>query len=266
MDLAAAHGRLVQAHSALTAVFAKYPLRSNTDGCPCCVSAADHAELQRGNLRRYAVKAMTTWGNELDFKHFLPVLVAALTPSSTYYPDTVHEGACDLHCLANKLAYAHWQNWPVEEQQAVLECLRAWWLVCLSLLQQEFAEFVAGRSVDGWGNSVEPAYQELVQSGLLPAAWLQQTWYEALQAGPNQHPASYVRSPAFLLFVDWLYYLHYYHNDSKPPEVSFDLTIRRHLEEGFFYYADFSPDLAQRLSNLLYYLEYSIPLPVLGSE
>jgi hypothetical protein len=260
MDLAAAHRELAQAHGALAAVFAKYPLRADTDGCPCCVSAVDHAELQSGNLRRYAFKAMTTWGNKLDFKHFVPLLVAALTPVSRYYPGTVHDGACDLQCFAHKLAYAHWQTWPAEEQQAVRNCLRAWWRVCLSLLKQEFGEFLAGRSADGWGNSVEPAYQELVQSELLPAAWLQQVWYEAMQPAPAQAAAAYVQSPAFLLLVDWLDEFHYY-ADAKPPEVSMDPAIRQYLEAGFFYYTDFSPALAQRLSELLHYLEHSLPLP-----
>lgn len=265
MDLAAARSNLAQAQSALAEVFAKYPLRSDTDGCPCCVSADDHAELQSGNLRRYASKAMTTWGNEADFKHFLPAILAALTSDSSYYPGTVHDGACDLQCFANKLAYAHWQNWPVEEQRAVLECLRAWWLVCLSLLQQDFAAFLAGRSADGWGNSVEPAYQELVQSDLLAADWLQQTWYEAQQPARNQPATIYVKSPAFLLLVDWLYHFHYLQG-AASPEVSFDPKVRQYLEEGFFYYTDFSLDLTQRLSNLLYYLEHSIPLPAPSPE
>jgi len=265
MHLESAHHELAQAHQALIAVFAKYPLRDDTDGCSCCVSAADHAELQGGNLRRYAFKAMTTWGNEADFKHFLPVLLSALTPDSDYYPGTIHEGACDLQCFANKLAYAHWQNWPAEEQQAVLDCLRAWWRVCLALLQQDFAQFLAGQLAAGWGASVEPAYQELVQSGLLPAAWLQQAWYEALQPALNQSSASYVHSSALLMLVDWLHCF-YYLGEAVPPQVKLNSTVRLHLEEGFFYYNDLAPDLAQRLSNLLYYLEHSIPLPASSSE
>jgi hypothetical protein len=265
MHLPTAHGILAQAHKALATVFAKYPLRDDTDGCPCCVSAADHAELRSGNLGRYAFKAMTTWGNENDFKHFLPQLLAALTPAADFYPGTVHDGACDLQCFANKLAYAQWQNWPAEEQQAVLDCLRAWWLVCLSLLQQEFAKFLAGCSAEGWGNSVKPAYKELVQSNLLPAMWLQQAWYEAQQPALNQSSASYVQSPAFLMLADWLYCF-YYLDEAIPSEVKFDLNVQRYLEEGFFYYTDLAPDLAQRLSNLLYYLEHSTPLPASSSE
>lgn len=260
MHLSATQATLTQAHNALATAFAKYSLRGDTDGCPCCVSATDHTELRSGNLRRYAFKAMTTWGNEADFKHFLPALLSALTPVSAYYPGVVHDGACDLHCFANKLDYAHWQDWPTEEQEAVLGCLRAWWLVCLALLQQEFAEFLAGRSAEGWGNSVDPAYQELVASGLLPAAWLQQAWYETLQPAPNQSSADYVKSPAFLLFADWLYQF-FYRSETMPAEVIFNPDTRRYLEEGFFQYTDLAPQLAQRLSNLLYYLDHSTPPP-----
>jgi hypothetical protein len=203
---------------------------------------------------------MTTWGNEAGFKHFLPVILAELTPANRYYPTTVHDGACDLQCVANKLAYAHWQNWPVEEQQAVLDGLRAWWLRCLSLLRQEFAGFLTGHSAEGWDNSAGPAYRELVRSGLLSAAWLQQAWYEALQPAPNQSSASYVQSPAFLMLADWLYCF-YYLGEAMPPAAYWDPSVRQHLEEGFFYYNDLAPSLAQRLSNLLYYVEHSIPQP-----
>jgi hypothetical protein len=265
MHISTAQAALVQAHTALATVFAKYPLRDDTQGCPCCVSAADHAELRSGNLRRYAFKAMTTWGNEADFKHFLPALLSALTPASDYYPGVIHDGACDLHCFASKLAYAHWQAWPTEEQQAVLDCLRAWWLVCLALLQREFTEFLAGRSAEGWGNSIDPAYQELAASGLLPTAWLQQAWHEALQPAPNQPSADYVKSPAFLLFADWLYHF-LYRNETMPAEVSFNPDTRRYLEDGFFQYTVLAPQIAERLSNLLYCLDHSVPPPPSGLE
>ena len=265
LTLIAARNELAQAHARLAAVFAKYPLRGTADGCPCCVSAADHAELWSGNLRRYAFKAMTTWGDEADFKHFLPTIFSSLTPDSEYYPGTVHEGACDLQCLASKLIYARWHTWPAEEQQAVLACLRAWWLVCLALLQQVFAEFLAGRSTEGWGNSVGPAYQELAQSGLLTAAWLQQTWYETLLPSPGQPTVDYVKSPAFLLLADWLHHF-FYHNETKLVKGDFKPAMQRYLGEGFLQYADLAPQLAQRLSDLLHFLEHSTGPATSGSE
>jgi hypothetical protein len=263
--LATARKELAQAHARLATVFANYLLRGNADGCPCCVSATDHAELQSGNLRRYAFKAMTTWGDEANFKHFLPAMLSALTPDSDYYPSTIHGGACDLQCFAGKLAYAQWQAWPAEEQQAVLACLRAWWLVCLALLQQVFAEFLAGNSADGWGNSVGPAYQDLIESGLLSAAWLQQTWYETQQPGPSQPAADYVKSPAFLMLADWLHHF-LYHDGNRPPQNLFKPPMQRHLEEGFFWYANLAPQLAQRLSDLLHCLEHSTLPATSGPE
>jgi hypothetical protein len=64
----------------LYSVFSKYEIRSFIEGCPCCVSDRDkekiHSkelrELEEEDLSRYAFKAMTTWGNVDDFKHFLP--------------------------------------------------------------------------------------------------------------------------------------------------------------------------------------------------
>ncbi len=265
MDLVVARNELARAHSALVEAFAGYPLRGSAAGCPCCVSAADHAELRSGNLRRYAFKAMTTWGNEADFKHFLPVLLTALTPDSTYYPGTVHDGACDIQCFTNKLAYARWQSWPTTEQYAVVDCLQTWWLVCLALVQQEFVEFLAGRSAAGWGNSAGPTYQELVRSDLLATAWLQEAWYDAIQPLPNQSSSAYVQSPAFLALVDWLHHFHYLAG-AEPSIIRRTPIILQYLEEGFFYYSSLSPELAHRLSDLLYHLAHTIPRPTSGTE
>src|SRR4051794_20200880 len=65
---------------ALYSVFSAYPLRPHVMGCPCCVSEKDNHDLHARplreftceHLRRYAFKAMTTWGKVEDFKHFLP--------------------------------------------------------------------------------------------------------------------------------------------------------------------------------------------------
>lgn len=259
MQVAIAQSKLEDAHDALARALRKYPLRGDTEGCPCCVSPNDHAELRSGNLRRYAFKAMTTWGDETDFKHFLPVMLAELTPANDFFPRTVHEGACDLDCLASKLSYANWQQWPANEQQAVLECLQAWWRVCLSLLEQAFTELLAGRAPENWGDSVEPAYRELKESKLLTAKWLQQIWREAWQPLPSQSLDVYVQSPRFLLFMDWLYYAYCY-KSILPADSDLDPNTHAYVEAGFFYYSNFSPELAQRCSDLLYCLEHSPPL------
>jgi len=50
------------------------------EGCPCCVSNEDKEKLHTKELRlleesdisRYAFRALTTWGDIDDFKHYLP--------------------------------------------------------------------------------------------------------------------------------------------------------------------------------------------------
>lgn len=267
MNLQVAGFELARAHATAVATFARYPLRGSVAGCPCCVSTADHAELMRGDLRRYAFKAMTTWGDEVDFKHFLPVLLAELTPDADAGSGhTVHGGACDLQRLAGKLAYAHWHDWPQAEQRAVIACLQAWWLNCLRRQQQAFTAFLSGHSPQGWDESVIVAYDDIRASGLLPEAWLQQAWQEAALPAAAQLPADYVQSPAFLTLVARLFTLYYAHGILPPGDYQ-NLTVQQYLEAGFFAYAERAPKLAHRISGLLQHLEHppGYPIPALVS-
>ena len=71
----------------LYSTFSIYPLNSKMEGCPCCVSDADkekiHSkqlrELEEEDLSRYVFKAMTTWGDTDDFKHYLPRIFELLS-------------------------------------------------------------------------------------------------------------------------------------------------------------------------------------------
>ena len=67
------------------------------------------------------------------------------------------------------------------------------------------------------------------------------------------------------MLADWLYCF-YYLGEATPPEAYLDSNVRQYLEEDFFYYNDLAPNLAQRLSNLLYYVEHSMPQPDSSSE
>jgi hypothetical protein len=67
----------------LYAAFRTYPLRPVVEFCPHCVTAAEEArlhgaplrQLDRCALRRYAGRAITTWGTVNDLKHFLPRII-----------------------------------------------------------------------------------------------------------------------------------------------------------------------------------------------
>jgi hypothetical protein len=72
---------LQTAVAGLYATFAPYPL-GKVAGCPHCVYPQDIAlihsapmrALSAEQLEKYGWKAMTTWGDVADFKHFAPRL------------------------------------------------------------------------------------------------------------------------------------------------------------------------------------------------
>lgn len=106
-------------------VFARYPLRNDVDGCTCCVSGEDQTALRGGSpeaLARYSHKAMSTWGDDLDFRHFLPRLLTACA-----------SGAVDLDTVTGKLRQADWHTWPGSEQDAVRDYLTALWRHTLAM-------------------------------------------------------------------------------------------------------------------------------------
>jgi len=97
-------------------VFAKYRLRPGMVGCPCCVTESDIERLYKKKLReldkedlgKYSLKAVTTWGDEYDFKHFLPRILEL-------WDDCVSH---DM--LFMKLQYLHWETWPPQEKDAIV--------------------------------------------------------------------------------------------------------------------------------------------------
>ncbi len=114
-------------------VFARcYPLRSHIEGCPHCVGSDDDIALHSKPLRqltaqelgRYAFKAMTTWGDDHDFRHFLPRLLELLAFDSQL--------AINPEILLGKLHYANWHSWPNVEQRSIEAYLKATWRVVLA--------------------------------------------------------------------------------------------------------------------------------------
>lgn len=106
--------------------FAKYPFKSTIEGCPCCVSDTDKSTLHSKQLRqlededisRYAFKAMTTWGDVNDFKHYLPRIFEL---SST------RKLVVDTFVILGKLDYGNWREWESQEASTLNKFLRSWW-------------------------------------------------------------------------------------------------------------------------------------------
>ena len=127
---------LEEATEELYAAFSSYKLRPHVEGCPCCVSAEDerllHARplrhLRRDDLSLFAYKALTTWGDEDDLRHFLPRL----------FELAWQEGAFDLAILFGKLRLAKWDRWPQNEREAITKYLHAFWRATLAQEHDEY--------------------------------------------------------------------------------------------------------------------------------
>ncbi len=185
----------------LYSAFGRYGLAERVEGCPCCVSRDDEQRLRSaplhrmsaGDLSKYAWKALTTWGDENDFRHFLPRLfeLAADEPDS----------CLDVQVLFGKLHYGGWQSWPEREQEAISKYLQALWSTTLSgeveASQIEERLCCLGRATD----DIEPFLQtwieppDLLKLRLL-AAWLGSG--EALGGGWRE-PEPHSRARTWLL-------------------------------------------------------------------
>lgn len=127
-----ATGRRALSHAvaALHRTFHRYPYRPAMPACPHCVSDDDLRRLGRpldelpdDEIRRYARKAITTWGDARDFKRVLPRLAELMASAAT---------GVDAHMVTDKLCRAAWLRWPAQEQASVHRFLRAWWVAGLS--------------------------------------------------------------------------------------------------------------------------------------
>jgi hypothetical protein len=221
----------------LYATFARYPLRASMDACPCCVTDEDMGRLcskelrglEENDISLYAYKAMTTWGDVEDFKHFLP-RIFELASASGFVVDTA--------VLLGKLEYGNWSDWPENEQMAIKEILIAWWA---DLIQhQEYFDDDVFRGVykllgnvklllDKWSISFEDnsfrTYVDFVN-----------TQYDALCAGKQSFKE-----------LD---------NDSREAVLSWIKHNKGMLEEGFFFFEKDEPSFAEAVSNALYILEH----------
>jgi hypothetical protein len=114
--------------------FAGYLLYPPVEGCPHCVSHEDQEritakplrELTKEDLLRYTLKALTTWGDVNDLKHFLPRMLELVVFNRFPYLDYI----CD------KLNYAHFERWPETERQSIMALVLQLWDASLRDLPQ----------------------------------------------------------------------------------------------------------------------------------
>lgn len=120
---------LHEAIEKLYATFASYPLRHPVRGCTCCVSRADQEriasqalrQLDGDDLERFVWKAMSTWGDEDDFRHFLPRVLELMSDAQE------RSNLPDLFIIFGKLRHGHCERWPKQEQDAITTYVLALW-------------------------------------------------------------------------------------------------------------------------------------------
>jgi hypothetical protein len=145
---------LERAIDALYDVFGRYPLKGQIDTCPHCqLEGAERLlhtrplrELTWVELRPFASKALTTFGDENDFRHFLPRVLELYARDALGAPP-------HLFMFCNKLDYAGWTAWPPDEVAAVRSFLDAWKRVLTARVHDsedgalELEELTSGMSV-----------------------------------------------------------------------------------------------------------------------
>lgn len=107
--------------------FGKYHSNQNMDGSPIYENLGKWntelfskplTELDEDDLSRFTGKAMTTWGNANDYKHFLPRVFELTAELKTPY---------EIWIAFDKLTLAEFQNWEEKEQKVIHEFMIALW-------------------------------------------------------------------------------------------------------------------------------------------
>lgn len=136
-------------------IFSSYSSKSHMEACPCCVREDEKKEIKRkpirelnaNNLKSYAFKALTTWGNEDNFKYFLPRLfeLQAFERFEFSSPEV----------LFGKLEYADWWTWPVQEQQVIKTYFKLLWKFVLVVIEPTPFGTEIGNYLCGIGQAID---------------------------------------------------------------------------------------------------------------
>jgi hypothetical protein len=218
--------------------FSIYPFKSTMEGCPCCVSDSDkekiHSkplkDLNEDDLSRYAFKAMTTWGDTDDFKHYLPRIFELLATT---------DFIVDTFIVLGKLEYGKWQEWSNDEKATITNFLFAWWTNTTK--HNSYFNKEAFTEIYKLTGDIE----QLLNSWTIS-----------------------IEDNSFSNFVDLVYN---YYNDLTGKKTEFreidnasvEKLIKwikdnsKHLEIGFFHFADKDSELAEKISTTQYIYEHS---------
>lgn len=230
--------KLQEANQQLYLTFGKYSPKAPMNACPCgCISDDDKLKLLSKDLKtittddisKYAFKAMSTWGDLEDFKHFLPRIFELM---STTGIDT------DTFVILKKLDDGDWSAWPAIEQDVIREFLIAWWC---NLTNKRFA------NLDSDLISIQNALGTI--DTLL------------------DHWTINVQDESFRNYVEFMFdnfnALKEGHSFRDLDDVSRQKLFKFlcenavKLEEGFFYYELKDQEFGKRISDVQYIVEHN---------
>lgn len=175
-------------------VFARYRLRS-VRACQCChdddqvqaLRAKPLRALLAGDFSCYPRCAMSLWGDEYDFKHFLPRLLELSLGQPGFFD------------LQDKLRQAAWPEWLRDERLAVAALVRH-----EAERKLRFGLERPSACLDDLyfvGEDPRPILERLLADATVPPRWYAELVLEAGQG--MQSPAGLSASPS--VYVDWLF-------------------------------------------------------------
>lgn len=223
----------------LYSTFSIYPFKSTMDGCPCCVSDSDkekiHSkqlkELDGEDLSRYAFKAMTTWGDTDDFKHYLPRIFELLSTT---------DFIVDTFVVLGKLEYGKWRTWAENEQTVIEIFLYAWWVDLIKSKayfdKEAFIEIIKlthniDKLLNLWTISFDDrSFANYVQ-------FVQDYYYDL---NSKRKGFRELNETEISKLVNW-------------TRIKSEI-----LEQGFFYFENRDKELAEQVSNTLYIFERTL--------
>lgn len=219
---------LDQAVDALYTAFSRYPLPAEVDVCDHCVSpeevqatrAAPLRELTASVLAPYAGNALSTWGEEDEFRYFLPRLLELIVLEEL-------DGWFYGSLLLNKVG-VRWEEWRAREREAIIGLVGVWWERTLKHYPRDvdvmtMIEIIA----DGLGLGLDPYLAEW-ESNTTEAAARHMAWLMHDYTVGVSHDAEW-----YTVLTEWI-------TGPAPAAI---------LERAF--YSAGSPEVARSLSDAL---------------
>ena len=146
----------------LYSVFSSFRLRDQIEVCNHChdlkeaqlIRSKSLRSLRVDELHHYIRDAMTAWGDDYDFRHFLPRILELCALDERLTSEFVDEPI-----VLGKLRYGKWQTWPEAQRQAVRNYLHALWE--LKIEHQFPWEDFTPPLIEGWLCAIGQAEDDL---------------------------------------------------------------------------------------------------------